>query len=196
MEVNMKLVTTSTRLARLLNQKPIEDREDRICQVIHGANDGLIPVGGRLVTTVQTCLAEVFNIPGDAVAFVNGALVERSYRLQASDTLEFVHQWGQKGAGPSEVEILLTISQRLASLERKVGEIHDLLLDKKTEKEWYRTDEVAKILGKSDFTVREKWCNQGRIEAVKDEATGKWRIPGHELQRLRNGGGLRPSKDN
>ena len=93
------------------------------------------------------------------------------------------------------IQSLLSLGQRLTSLEQKVSEIHGLLLDKKTEKEWYRTDEVAEILGKSDFTVREKWCNQGRIEAEKDADTGKWRIPGHELHRLRNGGGLRPQRE-
>lgn len=93
------------------------------------------------------------------------------------------------------LQTLLSLNQRLASLEERLAEVHVFLLDKKMEKEWYGTDEVAKILGKADFTVREKWCNQGRIEAVKDEGTGKWRIPGHELQRLRNGGGLRPPKD-
>jgi hypothetical protein len=90
------------------------------------------------------------------------------------------------------LQSLISVGERLASLEETVCEIHNILRDKQTEKEWYRTDEVAQILGKSDFTVREKWCNQERIEAEKDVETGKWRIPRHELQRLRNGGGLRP----
>jgi len=84
--------------------------------------------------------------------------------------------------------------ERLARIEEKVADIHSLLVEKKNEKEWYRTDEVAEILDKSDFTVREKWCNQGRIEAVKDQETGKWKIPAHEVQRLRNGGNLRPQR--
>ena len=83
------------------------------------------------------------------------------------------------------------VAERLARIEAKLD---GLLTERQNEKEWYRTDEVAEILGKSDFTVREKWCNQGRIEAVKDEESGKWKIPGHEVQRLRNGGGLRPQR--
>jgi hypothetical protein len=83
------------------------------------------------------------------------------------------------------------MAQRLARIEAKLD---GLLIERQNEKEWYRTDEVAEILGKSDFTVREKWCNQGRIEAVKDEESGKWKIPGHEVQRLRNGGSLRPQR--
>ena len=94
------------------------------------------------------------------------------------------------------------MAQRLARIEAKLDAttqvcermLHGLLVERQNEKEWYRTDEVAEILGKSDFTVREKWCNQGRIEAVKDEESGKWKIPGHEVQRLRNGGNLRPQR--
>lgn len=86
------------------------------------------------------------------------------------------------------------LAERLARIEEKLADIHSILHEKKDEKEWYRTDEVADILDKSEFTVREKWCNQGRIEAVKDEETGKWRIPAHEVKRLRNGGNLRPQR--
>ena len=54
-------------------------------------------------------------------------------------------------------------------------------------KDWYTTAELAGILGKSDYTIRERWCNEGRIDCEKDEG-GKWRIPGHEVERLRAGG--------
>lgn len=64
------------------------------------------------------------------------------------------------------------------------------LLAHETTKEWYTTDELAQALGKSSFTIREKWCNAGRIECEKDDASGKWRIPGHEYRRLVNGGAL------
>ena len=58
-------------------------------------------------------------------------------------------------------------------------------------KDWYSTAELASILGKSDYTVRERWCNEGRIDSEKDDG-GKWRIPGHEVERLRKGGKLGP----
>jgi len=86
------------------------------------------------------------------------------------------------------------ISVRLHDLEKALAEVHALLLERPPAKEWYRTDEVAEALDKSDFTVREKWCNQGRIEAVKDPATGKWKISRHEFLRLCNGGGLLPRR--
>ena len=55
-------------------------------------------------------------------------------------------------------------------------------------KDFYTTKEISALLGVSEFTVRERYCNQGRIEAEKDPVSGKWRIPGHEYERLRRGG--------
>jgi len=40
------------------------------------------------------------------------------------------------------------------------------LIDQRTIKEWYATAEVAKILEKSDYTVRE-WCRKRQIPAEK-----------------------------
>lgn len=63
-----------------------------------------------------------------------------------------------------------------------------------TLKEWYTTGELATLMGMSEYTVREKWCNDGRIEAVKDHDANRWRIPGHEVKRLLNGGGFLPKR--
>jgi hypothetical protein len=41
-----------------------------------------------------------------------------------------------------------------------------MLVQKQTTKEWYTTEEAARILGKAEFTVRE-WCRLGRIRAQK-----------------------------
>lgn len=61
-------------------------------------------------------------------------------------------------------------------------------------KEWYTPNELAELMGRSSFTVREKWCNDGRIECEKNQDSGKWRIPGREVNRLLNGGGLAPKQ--
>jgi excisionase family DNA binding protein len=59
------------------------------------------------------------------------------------------------------------------------------LLEQRTVKERYATAEVAEILGKSDYTVRE-WCRKGQIPAEKT-ANGRGWIVSHEtLIRLRN----------
>lgn len=84
------------------------------------------------------------------------------------------------------------IADRLAALERSVVEVRQIVTGQHLAKEWYTTGELAEILGRSQFTVQERWCNDGRIECEKDPDSGKWRIPAHELQRLRAGGGLRP----
>jgi hypothetical protein len=71
-------------------------------------------------------------------------------------------------------------------------ELRGLLTAEQT-KEFYSTEELATALGKKPFTVREHWCNAGRIECEKD-AAGKWRIPGREYLRLVNGGAIAPKR--
>jgi helix-turn-helix protein len=73
-----------------------------------------------------------------------------------------------------------------------IEEVRSFFEDSHT-KDWYTTDELATALNKSPFTIREKWCNAGRIECEKDSGTGKWRIPGAEYRRLVNGGALKPT---
>lgn len=67
-------------------------------KVIHGANDdtfdGLV---GQKVSTVRASLVDAFNIPGDALALVNGNQVDNNYSLQQNDVLEFIKQAGVKG---------------------------------------------------------------------------------------------------
>jgi len=73
--------------------------EDRSVTVIHGANDGIFTVAGSIVTEVQKSLADAFNIPPYAIAFVNGEEVKSTFTLSAGDRLEFVYRTGIKGLG-------------------------------------------------------------------------------------------------
>jgi excisionase family DNA binding protein len=56
---------------------------------------------------------------------------------------------------------------------------------------YYSVEEVAKILGKSAYTVRQ-WCNEGRLNATKRiERRGRnalWSIPATEIARYQNEG--------
>ena len=95
-------------------------------------------------------------------------------------------------SGLSQAEAI--ILQSLSDLERQVADMSSQLEGMKDAskaaslKDWYTTGELAQAMGVTGHTVRERWCNQGRIECEKHPGTGKWRIPGHEFERLRRGG--------
>jgi len=76
---------------------------------------------------------------------------------------------------------------RLAKIETLVAS----LVEQRTIKEWYSTAEVATLLGKAEFTVRE-WCRLGRVYAEKKKAgrgaTSEWIVSHAELTRVRNEG--------
>lgn len=91
------------------------------------------------------------------------------------------------------MEQLQLVLDRLERIESVLA----ALVESKTAKEWYSTAEVARILGKADFTVRE-WCRLGRVHAEK-RAGGRgtsqeWIISHQELNRIRNEG-LLPQSD-
>lgn len=85
------------------------------------------------------------------------------------------------------------IDQLVGRLE-KIEASLTILVERQAVKDWYATSEVATILGKAEFTVRE-WCRLGRIEAEKRPCgRGKyqeWMIARAELERLKNEG-IRP----
>ena len=81
-----------------------------------------------------------------------------------------------------------------AQLLDRLGHIEDTLdqlLQRNTIKDYYSTAEVAKVLGKAEFTVRE-WCRLCRVYAEKRQ-TGRgrakeWMISHEELTRIQNEG--------
>ena len=78
--------------------------------------------------------------------------------------------------------------QRLDKIDAAI----EKLLRQETTRPYYTTAEVAKLLGKAEFTVRQ-WCLISRINAVKQRG-GRWVISHEELQRyLREG--LLPLRD-
>ena len=79
-------------------------------------------------------------------------------------------------------------------IESRLERIESLLVslvNDQPEKTYYTTREVAEILGKAEFTVRE-WCRAGRIWAEKRQCgrgTAKeWMISREELVRIQNEG--------
>ena len=83
------------------------------------------------------------------------------------------------------------IAQRLDRIENLLSD----LLQEKQVKEFYSTGEVAEILNRAEFTVRE-WCRNSRILASKRKCgrglAKEWMIRHSELHRIQNEG-LLPS---
>ncbi len=77
-------------------------------------------------------------------------------------------------------------------------EVRETVVDNRKIKECYSPEEVAAILGKQPYTVRE-WCRYHRIHASK-RPTGRgdareWEISHDEVERIKNHGLLPiPSK--
>jgi len=88
-------------------------------------------------------------------------------------------------------EDLTRIEARLAAMEALLHEIHDRTVTGTVVKEYYTTQEVAKLLKKRPYTVRE-WCRLGRVEGEKSHSgrglDEEWRISHSELTRIQNEG--------
>lgn len=84
-------------------------------------------------------------------------------------------------------EAIAEIAERLDRIEA----VLQSLVQERAIKDWYSTAEVAELLGKAEYTVRE-WCRQGRIQAKKKDysrgAYPEWLISHDELTRYRNVG--------
>jgi len=84
-------------------------------------------------------------------------------------------------------EPLTEVVERLSRIEA----VLQTLVREKVIKDWYSTAEVAILVGKAEYTVRE-WCRQKRLLASKKAYTRgahqEWLISHAELLRFRNEG--------
>lgn len=82
---------------------------------------------------------------------------------------------------------LTEVVERLSRIEA----VLQTLVREQTIKDWYSTAEVAVLVGKAEYTVRE-WCRQKRLSASKKAYTRgahpEWLISHAELLRFRNEG--------
>jgi len=80
-----------------------------------------------------------------------------------------------------------TIEERLERIEVLLTS----LVTQHTVREWYSTDQVAHILDKAEFTVRE-WARRGRIRAQKRKsgrgAHASWAVCHAEMLRIQREG--------
>ena len=79
------------------------------------------------------------------------------------------------------------LRERLDRIESMLA----VLVERQTVREWYTTEQVARLVGKAEFTVRE-WCRHGRLRAEK-RASGRgaypaWVISHPELLRYQREG--------
>jgi hypothetical protein len=56
----------------------------------------------------------------------------------------------------------MTVEERLKNIESMLA----VLVERQIVREWYTTEQVARLVGKAEFTVRE-WCRHGRLKAEK-----------------------------
>ena len=81
-------------------------------------------------------------------------------------------------------EEVVAILDRLERIER-------LIVDQRMIRGWYTTEEIARLVGKAEFTVRE-WCRLRRVHAQK-RRSGRgmhcsWAISHEELLRYQREG--------
>lgn len=83
-------------------------------------------------------------------------------------------------------ENVMTVQEILDHLTRIETKL-DQLSTERMMKEYYSTGEVAKLVGRSEFTVRE-WCRHRRVTAEKRPCgrgnSQEWKIAHDELLRL------------
>lgn len=81
----------------------------------------------------------------------------------------------------------MTLEERLDKIESMLA----MLVERETIRDWYTVEEFARMVGKSDFTVRE-YCRLSRIHAEKRQsgrgAHPAWVVSHSELQRYRREG--------
>lgn len=97
----------------------------------------------------------------------------------------------RSGGGPPVGERLERMEEAILRLETVLNEVRTALGERASIKDSYSTAEVAKLLGKRPFTVRE-WCRLGRVRAEKTYsgrgAEPEWRLSHDEVVRVRNEG--------
>lgn len=81
------------------------------------------------------------------------------------------------------------LADRIESLEKRIEAVVVGRLDK----EWYTTEEVAVLMDRAPWTVRQ-WCLQGRVRAKKRSGTDRWVVSRDEVERLMNEGLLKQSR--
>ena len=114
--------------------------------------------------------------------------VANSYFLRRGDRLKFLKEHGWKGAlDPDERRLLEEIKREVQEIKAGIAERPD----PQANQQWFTPAEVAHLLGKKPYTVRE-WCRLGRINAQKRQC-GRgidrgWETSAEEVKRIKEHG--------
>jgi hypothetical protein len=91
------------------------------------------------------------------------------------------------------------MNEQLIEQLNRIETLLNQLVGQRTVKDWYSTAEVAEILGKADWTVR-NWARLRRVNAEKigfgRGTSEEWRISQEELTRIQNYGLLPTQRPN
>jgi hypothetical protein len=140
-----------------------------------GTNDDPLKQAGPMCPVPLRAVELLFVDDGSAVGGV---------RANADDTGATEHS---ETDDPGVAAHLQSMEERLQRMEALL----DRLVQQRTVKDWYSTSEVAQLLAKAEFTVRE-WCRLARVNARKRACgrgqTQEWVISHTELERIRNEG--------
>jgi hypothetical protein len=87
-----------------------------------------------------------------------------------------------------QVAALATGMHEIRAQQAKIENQLETLIEQRQVQDWYGTNAAAKVLEKSEYTVRE-WCRYGRVHAEKRTCgRGKakeWMISHEELMRIK-----------
>lgn len=118
--------------------------------------------------------------------------------MQANSTAEMALASVKDSSEAQQRNLIGTLEHKLTAIERQLNDlssrlicVYELVSSKVIIKEFYTTAEVARLLNRRPYTVRE-WCRHGRVHAVKTHAgrgeDEEWRINHEELMRIQNEG--------
>lgn len=132
-----------------------------LVRITHTSNRGIYDVAGQTVAAVQERLADVLNVPVEALAFINGKTVGEEFLLRANDDLWFSLLEGRKGSNDaSDFEGIKTPFPYIGGKTRVAPEVWRRFGDVK--------NYVEPFFGGGAVLLNRPERGQNRIETVND----------------------------
>ena len=138
-------------------------------RVVHGVHDSFYSIAGTRIGRIRKCLAEVYNIPPNAAAWLNGTKVNDEHRVAAGDNLEFSRASGCKGSHEfwSEKEIAELLGSAVFDLDHGI-EPHLEMIYSKNDFIALSNLKVGARTGENDLSI---FVDDERMELIFDDVT-------------------------